>query len=1167
MAAPDTLNSVTARKLSSVITSLWAKIKNTFQTIGNRVTSIRASSSASDDKYPSEKAVASAIEALDVSSVGGSGKYISAISETDGKISATATTMDTTPTANSTNAVTSGGIKIALDAKVSSITKNGTSLMPTNSVVDIGNMPVTRGETTGTVQEIIQSVRVKAGGSLGSVYVNASTVGSLSIPAKWYNFIWLPHLTGRDSGDNQQYGTLILTPLTNTPDVYVIEGSALAGSSPTYRAIKLANNTDARTISQDVSKGANLVVNGSGRMSSNYNFTAFSYIPTIANGGSAGSFGFSGSIVTDEYISCDFNKKIIISADIKNLVAQPNNCTHRLAIYEYDIDKNQVKAPSVKFGEGTLTTLTQDLNPGDTVVHLADLSNEGWLSSTTHHRGFIFWNYKNSYDYLYPPETYSRNYYPSSDNSVLWDVANVNVAAGTITLNSAWAGPAIPSGTKVSRRNSGGLPYPASSNFFDTEWHSLKGAMKGIIAGGSNSQFSPPTVFIKVGLVPTNLSNTDTVTNKRAVVTNLFVYEEQDINDGFGTLPVNRGGTGATTAIGAEYNILNQVADIDTTVNGDRKIALCNQSKSASNGVFRWIKLSNIWTWIKSQLTAVSGVNISGSSASCTGNAATATKATQDSDGNAINATYFKSSGSTTLVAGAATKIGTQNGADVKLTLPAHQDISGKMNTSASNATAPSSGGGDGATATLLNNLSDGNSDIVTTDNGDNVLIATTDNGGSVTNKWYKRKLVKLIPWIIKKLGTGLVYDCGAGSTSNDDFDAALAAFNAGQWVIIHDSTNVYYCAGTYNSGLRFKRLTNSASGISVNTLNWTRGSSPSAGSQLDASLSGHTHTRSDITNFAHTHGNIQDSGALQTSDITIESGDKLVVTDSSNDSKVARASVSFDGSTTTKALTQKGTFETFMTPSAGNAASGALQNLTGQLTEGTSDFTDNTEIFTSYAGNNGFAESGHVNQPYRRKASLMLNYIEGKRFITRSPATVDTATKRIQLGYGLYTASNVGCCCYLVHVFFNYVDDNLRGVGATLLVNYDWRFSSYQKAKCVILNDNGLRAAGYNIVLANFLTTSNDVQYLHITLGLVKNSAPTTLVSYSYSYCKIFYVAGDLNWIHSVTSDTIGTYNYLIPAEFEKADSLNTSVNAGSANQPVYFNNGVPTACNWWVS
>ena len=60
-------------------------------------------------------AVDNAVDALDVASVGGDGCYISAISETDGKISATATTMDTAPTANSTKAVTSGGVKTAID--------------------------------------------------------------------------------------------------------------------------------------------------------------------------------------------------------------------------------------------------------------------------------------------------------------------------------------------------------------------------------------------------------------------------------------------------------------------------------------------------------------------------------------------------------------------------------------------------------------------------------------------------------------------------------------------------------------------------------------------------------------------------------------------------------------------------------------------------------------------------------------------------------------------------------------------------------------------------------------------------------------------------------------------------------------------------------------------
>lgn len=69
-------------------------------------------------------AVAAALGTLDVASAGGSGKYISAISETDGKISATAETMDTVPTASSTKAVTSGGIHTPIAALVNGGAKN-----------------------------------------------------------------------------------------------------------------------------------------------------------------------------------------------------------------------------------------------------------------------------------------------------------------------------------------------------------------------------------------------------------------------------------------------------------------------------------------------------------------------------------------------------------------------------------------------------------------------------------------------------------------------------------------------------------------------------------------------------------------------------------------------------------------------------------------------------------------------------------------------------------------------------------------------------------------------------------------------------------------------------------------------------------------------------------
>lgn len=91
---------------------------------------------------------------------------------------------------------------------------------------------------------------------------------------------------------------------------------------------------------------------------------------------------------------------------------------------------------------------------------------------------------------------------------------------------------------------------------------------------------------------------------------------------------------------------------------------------------------------------------------------------------------------------------------------------------------------------------------------------------------------------------------------------------------------------------------------------------------------SAHTHTVSQITDFpstmppsSHTHGNIQNGGTLQTNDVAIANGDKLVVTDSSDSSKIARASIAFDGSTATKCLTQKGTWENF-TNNAGTVTS-----------------------------------------------------------------------------------------------------------------------------------------------------------------------------------------------------------------------------------------------------
>jgi len=86
-------------------------------------------------------------------------------------------------------------------------------------------------------------------------------------------------------------------------------------------------------------------------------------------------------------------------------------------------------------------------------------------------------------------------------------------------------------------------------------------------------------------------------------------------------------------------------------------------------------------------------------------------------------------------------------------------------------------------------------------------------------------------------------------------------------------------------------------------------------GSAIDPSdiiLEGDSRLTDARTPTSHAHGNVTNGGAI-TSDTAVANGDKLVITDASGDSKLARSPITFDASTTTKALTPKGTFETFL--------------------------------------------------------------------------------------------------------------------------------------------------------------------------------------------------------------------------------------------------------------
>ena len=93
-----------------------------------------------------------------------------------------------------------------------------------------------------TIPNLVQELRYSSG-CMGSA--NISTEYN-SIPAGWYNFIYIPHrsggVNGSGSGDNCSYGSLILIDMTITNQAWIIEFQS--GNIASYFSIR---NTDTNT--------------------------------------------------------------------------------------------------------------------------------------------------------------------------------------------------------------------------------------------------------------------------------------------------------------------------------------------------------------------------------------------------------------------------------------------------------------------------------------------------------------------------------------------------------------------------------------------------------------------------------------------------------------------------------------------------------------------------------------------------------------------------------------------------------------------------------------------------------------------------------------------------------------------------------------------------------
>lgn len=194
----------------------------------------------------------------------------------------------------------------------------------------------------------------------------------------------------------------------------------------------------------------------------------------------------------------------------------------------------------------------------------------------------------------------------------------------------------------------------------------------------------------------------------------------------------------------------------------------------------------------------------------------------------------------------------------------------------------------------LINGLGEGTSPATAND----YAVVQYAGGGTTNTIYYRRKLSNVV--------NKTIVDAALGKGS----DTTKFYCNDGTWAVPTGNGDV---TGSSSSTANDFASFSDATGKVIKDSGYTVSSGSTDTTATHMVLCNDSRLSNPRTPTSHTHGNIQNGGTLQTTDITIASGDKLVVTDSSDNNKVARTSVSFDGSDTSKALTPKGTFETFI--------------------------------------------------------------------------------------------------------------------------------------------------------------------------------------------------------------------------------------------------------------
>lgn len=184
-----------------------------------------------------------------------------------------------------------------------------------------------------------------------------------------------------------------------------------------------------------------------------------------------------------------------------------------------------------------------------------------------------------------------------------------------------------------------------------------------------------------------------------------------------------------------------------------------------------------------------------------------------------------------------------------------------------------------------------------------------------------------------------VINDESASKITNSSiiFDTSTSQFlaNNGTWqnVSDHVSSNL----SSYTNDVGYIAAGSDAASIGYNKVFATT-AVPSSGPQPPATTSFRSLVAGDLPSI----GSITNAGAIS-SDTTVASGDKIVITDDSDSSKIKRSSISF-GSSTTQFLANNGTWQTVQTslPIASSSVLGGIMTTDDFTISGTGALTIN---------------------------------------------------------------------------------------------------------------------------------------------------------------------------------------------------------------------------------